>query len=46
VEPMVGGLIGRVQVGFLIPEVEAVDLHRTVLAVPFGAAPLVFLDLG
>jgi hypothetical protein len=46
VEPMVGGLIGQVQVGFLFPEVEAVDLHRTVLAVPLGAALPVFLDLG
>ena len=45
-EPRVGGRIVQVQVGIPFPEVEAVDLHRTVLAVPLGAAPLVFLDLG
>ena len=45
-EPMVGGRIGQVQVGGPFLEVEAVDLHRTVLAVPLDVAPLVFLDLG
>jgi hypothetical protein len=45
-EPMVGGRIGQVQVGVPFLEVEAVDLHRTVLAVPLDVAPLVFLDLG
>ena len=45
-EPMVVGRIGRVQVGFPFPEVEAVDPHRTVLAEPLDVAPLVFLDLG
>jgi hypothetical protein len=43
---MVGGRIGQVQVGFPFQGVEAVDLHRTVLAVPLDVAPLVFLDLG
>jgi len=46
VEPMVGGLIGQVQAEFPFPEVEAADLHRTVLEAPLGAAPQVFLDLG
>ena len=45
-EPMVGWRTGQVQVGFPFLEVEAVDLHRTVLAVPLDVAPLVFLDLG
>ena len=45
-EPMVGGRIGLVRVGFPFLEVEAVDLHRTVLAEPLDVAPLVFLDLG
>jgi hypothetical protein len=45
-EPMVGGRIGQVQVGFPFQEVEAVDPHRTVLAEPLDVAPLVFLDLG
>jgi len=43
---MVGGWVGQVQVGFPFLEVEAVDLHRTVLAEPLDVAPLVFLDLG
>jgi len=43
---MVGGLIGQVQAEFPFPEVEAADLHRTVLEAPLGAAPQVFLDLG
>ena len=45
-EPMVWGRIGQVQVGIPFPEVEAVDLHRTVLAEPLDVAPLVFPDLG
>ena len=45
-EPMVWGRVGQVQVEFPFPEVEAVDLHRTVLAVPLDVAPLVSLDLG
>jgi len=38
-EPMVGGRIGQVQVGFPFPEVVAVDPHRTVLGVPLDVAP-------
>ena len=45
-EPMVEGRIGQVQTGLLFQEVEAVDLHRTVSAVPLDVAPLVFQDLG
>ena len=45
-EPMVGGRIGQVQVGFPFQGVGAVDLHRTVLAEPLDVAPLVFQDLG
>jgi len=43
---MVEGRIGQLLAGLLFLEVEAVDLHRTVLAVPLDVAPLVFPDLG
>jgi len=45
-EPMVEGRIGQLLAGLLFLEVEAVDLHRTVSAVPLDVAPLVFPDLG
>ena len=45
-EPRVWGRIGQVQVGYPFLEVEAVDLHRTVLAVPSDVALQVFPDLG
>ena len=45
-EPMVGGRIGQVQVGFPFQGVEAVDPHRTVLEVPLDVAPLVVPVLG
>jgi hypothetical protein len=45
-EQAVGVQIDRVQVGFPFQaEVEAVDRHRMVSAVPSGAVLLVFLDL-